>query len=403
MTKAKDSPFCIRPFTSIILNANGEVKPCCYIDKKQSDYKGVKDFNIKTSSVDEYWNSDYRQYLQNQFLNDFKPKECQTCWKHEAENTISGRQLANRAHKFLAKTNYEKYLKLLGKLKLDQPQEYEITITNLCNLKCMMCNGAHSSKLLIENHAIGEELNVKQSDYDWSDKTKKNLVESIAPKTVKRMSLLGGESLLVPDIIQILDNFSQTEYAKDLELTVVTNGTVFNERIRNILSKFKKLTVMFSMESTDTQNNYMRFPSNWQTINDNIEGFKSRQNAYLYINCVVQNLNILYIDQLVNFASNNGIHLNLTRLVDPDYLQINNLPISVLELAYQRLNAIPKERLIHTTNVENVTEAVYNMIKNNNEPKKETFEKFKKMIILRDKYRKISIQNYMPELAKEIF
>ena len=111
----------------------------------------------------------------------------------------------------------------------------------------------------------------------------------------------------------------------------------------------------------------------------------------------------MYIDQLVNFASNNGIHLNLTRLVDPDYLQINNLPISVLELAYQRLNAIPKERLIHTTNVENVTEAVYNMIKNNNEPKKETFEKFKKMIILRDKYRKISIQNYMPELAKEIF
>ena len=50
-----------------------------------------------------------------------------------------------------------------------------------------------------------------------------------------------------------------------------------------------------------------------------------------------------------------------------------------------------------------MTEAVYNMIKNNNKPKKETFEKFKKMIILRDKYRKISIQNYMPELAKEIF
>ena len=158
----------------------------------------------------------------------------------------------------------------------------------------------------------------------------------------------------------------------------------------------ERLTSEFEDMLTDDE-------SSCDTSNDNIEGFKSLQNAYLYINCVVQNLNILYIDQLVNFASNNGIHLNLTRLVDPDYLQINNLPISVLELAYQRLNAIPKERLIHTTNVENVTEAVYNMIKNNNKPKKETFEKFKKMIILRDKYRKISIQNYMPELAKEIF
>ena len=117
----------------------------------------------------------------------------------------------------------------------------------------------------------------------------------------------------------------------------------------------------------------------------------------------MQNLNILYLDQLINFAHNLNLHLILdTNLHHPGYLIYTNLPLNLLEKSYNKLCNIPKEKTIHVSNFNHLRNDLQNFIKNYKVNNK-LFEKFKSVIQSRDNYRKISIFDYMPELAKEIF
>ena len=79
-----------------------------------------------------------------------------------------------------------------------------------------------------------------------------------------------------------------------------------------------------------------------------------------------------------------------------------NLPLNLLEKSYNKLCNIPKEKTIHVSNFNHLRNDLQNFIKNYRVNNK-LFEKFKSVIQSRDKYRKVSIFNYMPELAKEVF
>ena len=183
---------------------------------------------------------------------------------------------------------------------------------------------------------------------------------------------------------------------------VITNGTQCNDKILDILGKFKKLKIMLSMESTGKQNEYLRFPSKWHVIKDNIAKFKTLPHATLYINCVVQNLNILYLDQLIDFAYEQEFHLKFEILQTPTYLQFNNLPIALLTKSYNKLKNVPKEKIVHTTNFDNLLNLMSRQIEQKQKPSSSEYAEFKTMIKTRDQYRKISIKNYMPEIAQEI-
>jgi len=156
------------------------------------------------------------------------------------------------------------------------------------------------------------------------------------------------------------------------------------------------------MESTGKQNEYLRFPSKWHVIKDNIAKFKNLQNATLHINCVVQNLNILYLDQLIDFAYDQNIHVKFDILQTPTYLQFKNLPINLLTKSYSKLKKVPKEKVVHTTNFENLLNIIAKQIEQKQKPSSSEYSEFKTMIKTRDQYRKISIKNYMPEIAQEI-
>ena len=403
MTLKKNSTFCIRPFTSITSNSNGTIRACCKIKPNKSKFKSEKLFSVHKDGIKKYWASDYKKYLENQFLQDKKPSECVSCWDDEEKNLISHRIRGNREQKFLAKTNYIKYLKLLKKVDLPEAEEYEWVISNLCNLKCQMCSGVHSSKLLVENHAIGEELEIKQKEYNWSTQTKLDIISKLDLSVVKRMTFLGGEPLLVPEIVQLLEKISNTIYAETIDLTVVTNGTVINDYIFLILDKLKKLEIVFSLESTSKQNEYLRYPSKWEEMKKKLDRFQKLKDTYFYINCVVQNLNILYIDQLVDFAYSRKIHLNFTPIEDPTYLRIEILPVSLLKIALSKLEKIPKDQHIHCTNLNNLKKLLQAIINKNKSLDHKNFEEFKRIMILRDKYRKVNITDYMPEIGKLIY
>ena len=398
----KSNKFCIKPFTSVVIDTAGNLKPCCSLNKKLTRFKNKKVANA-SNGINKYYNSKYNQYLRKKFLNNEAPEECQTCWNDEARGFESERIRANYLHKVLFKKNYEKYLKLIKKYDLKTPIEIDLAMTNLCNLKCLMCEGTSSSQLLIENFKLGyhdENKGMVQKDFDWTVLAKQKIIDQILKNnSLEYLNLTGGETLMVPEIFRLLDKLKN----KNLKIVIFTNGTQYNERIVSKLKQLKNLHIIFSIESTNKQNEYLRFPSAWNNIQRNIINFqKDLPKTTFIINCTVQNLNILYLDQLINFAHDHKFHLILNTIQSPEYLIYTNLPLNLLEKSYNKLCNIPKEKTIHVSNFNHLKNDLQNFIKNYRVNNK-LFEKFKSVIQSRDNYRKISIFNYMPELAKGVF
>jgi MoaA/NifB/PqqE/SkfB family radical SAM enzyme len=392
--------FCIKPFNSLQVSTTGDILTCCKIKPKLSDYKGNRNFNIKQNSIVDFWKSDYLKYLQTEFLDQRRPKECKQCWNDEQNNVKSERQFANQHYKIIGNKKPEYYLKHLKKENVDHPEDYNLDITNLCNLKCYMCGGGSSSKLLVENNDLGiEKLN--QKDFDMEQEKIDYLIEEIVSHNVTNITLQGGEPLINPKIILLLKKVSQTDMAKNLSVWITTNGTMYTKEIFNTLQKFKTVKLIFSVDGVEKTNNYLRFPSKWDNIESNIKAFKKLQNASFQITFTVQNLNLLDIKNIIDVSNKHNIHLKLNLLNYPIYLKLNVLPKKTLEIALKNLKSINNNDVVHVTNFNRIKEIVIQAIEKKENVQKE-LEFFKSIMKKRDKYRNISMKNYLPELAEHL-
>lgn len=387
MASSSNSNFCIRPFNSVVISTDGAIRPCCQISENT--------FNIKNNGIKEYWNSDYLATLRKKFLDNEKPKECTNCWEKEKNSLESHRLESNFQYQAIFKKNFINNLKLIKRHNLYYPEDIELSPTNICNLSCQMCTGKDSSRLLIENNFLEFE-NLKQTDYELNEKMKLE-IEKIIKNDFKLLNLRGGEPLVNKIIIKIIEKLVVSGKSKKMTLHITTNGTSCNDKIINLLKEFQNIRLMFSIESIGKFNDYMRYPSNWKDIEKNILEFKNLKNAYLYINTVVQNLNLLYLEPLINFAISNNIFLNFFELKNPKYLEFDNLPIDLLKKSYEKLNNIDKKKLLHTKNIKEIITLLKIKI-DTYKYDEEKFIMFTNMIKKRDKYRKISIKDYMPEI-----
>ena len=394
------SNFCIRPFNSALINTSGILNICCEIDTKLTKFKNFKESNIEKDTIEQWWVSDYKNYVRQSFLENKKIKECAGCWREEKQGLSSHRIKSNHQYKAIFQNRFERNLKLIGKDALPYPEDVEIQITNLCNLKCQMCSGSESSRLLIENNALGyEKLN--QKDYDLNDENYEK-IENLVKHDIRLLNLRGGEPLFNKKIINLLSTLVLNNKASEMSLHITTNGTICNSKILYLLKHFKNVRLMLSIEGTGKHNEYMRYPSSWAEIKKNIKEFKTLNNIYLCINTVVKNLNILYIDELIEYAHENNIYINLYLIENPDYLDAFNLPKKILQGAYDKLKSISDDKLIHTKNVEEIISLLKERL-NNHVVDKKKYTQFTEMIKSRDRYRNVHIKNYMPELAREVY
>lgn len=400
MKKNNKSNFCIRPFNSSLIQTNSDIKICCQIKPELTEFKNNSNYNIKNNTIEEWWNSDYIKYVRKNILENKRLKECSNCWKKEDADLISHRNESNFEYKSIFQNKFEQHLKLLKKDNLPFPEDIELQITNLCNLKCQMCGGKESSKLLVENNALGFE-NLKQKDYELNE-SEYLKIENIIKHDLSLLNLRGGEPLFNKTVINLLSQLVKNKKSKDILLHITTNGTICNDKIINLLKDFKKVRLMISIEGVEKCNEYIRFPSKWNEIKNNINEFKKLDNVYIYVNTVVQNLNILYLDELISYCYENNLFINLCKLETPIYLDMLNLPKKLLDKAYQKLLKIEEKKLIHTTNFKEILVLLEKKLKNYSLDEN-IYQQFVDMIKKRDNYRKVHIKDYITELSMEIY
>jgi sulfatase maturation enzyme AslB (radical SAM superfamily) len=374
---AKSKTFCILPFIHIQVKPNGQIKPCCrfdfvhddYIDKdwtakNGSAYHVFNKYNISNgSTLTEAMTSNLWNDVRNNMLNGKPVSGCRKCYTAE---TFNGRSM--RVHENYAR-NDQIQDSLSSSIEPLKIKYLEMTFGNYCNLKCRTCAGDLSSTWHEE-----EALLAKVYPGRYSSPKVLNIPFNWKPEdfvNIEEIKFTGGEPMIHPDFLKLMDMLIEIDVAKNIALDVFTNcswipGGKFFKR----LTKFKQVKISLSIDGVGKTNDYIRTPSDWRVVDSVVDSWLAQEAAdtnkiQITWNPTINIYNILEIDNMIDWWDNkqnghfpNRSWPNLTEkdykedhnissfrlifniLQDPKYLSISNLPQSAKELANRTIKSI---------------------------------------------------------------
>ena len=198
---------CYAPYTSLYFDIRGDVRVCCHNWAYPAG-------NILKNSIDEIWNGIKINTLRESLKNyDFGPG-CEFCLHQTAET------FANSAMR-----RYDRFP--VPDETPEWPQQMEFSISNVCNLECIMCRGMWSSAI----RARREKLPALPHLYSdaFFDSLRKYLPH------VKQLKFLGGEPFLIAEYYKLWDLMIEDDLVTPCHVT--TNGTQYNDKIERVLEQ----------------------------------------------------------------------------------------------------------------------------------------------------------------------
>ena len=199
---------CFAPFTSLYFDTFGRVRVCCHnVDYLVGD--------ISQDSIESIWNGSKVRELRKAVAAYDLSHGCQFCeWRISLGSFSS---ISMRAwDRFPVKAICPKW-----------PQMMEFSISNTCNLECVMCVGHASSAIRARREKLPPLAKAYHNRFFVE-------LEKYLPH-LKRAKFLGGEPFLQEECFRIWE----TMIRQDLRIRchVTTNGTQWNARVERVLSK----------------------------------------------------------------------------------------------------------------------------------------------------------------------
>ena len=337
--------FCVLPWYSVELPSNS---PCCLLPN----------------------NTDIEQ-LKSELLSGIKSQACSKCWNIESTGNTSRRQLENQFLDYKLNRDLDK----IRNDCLDNKNTallHQITTSNLCNQACVSCNSNASTKwaeLDKKNNmpvTKPNDLNIKELDIDYA--------------RIRRLSLLGGEPLFDPKTLEILQNLIDNNNT-DCFISLVTNGSIkLGSTQIKLLKKFTDLNICISIDGIDSAFEYMRWPGNWKNLVKNLNHYIDIT-PNISVSYTISALNALYYDQTVEWFNQHNLRYNHNIVEYPQWLSIQHMPVEFKELLKHHDFFKP---WCSVTGNENSLSMLADNIQQ------------------QDLVKKISIRDYMPEVAELI-
>ena len=361
--------FCPLPFIHLATRPNGDVRVCCTANASGAgidDNKGAGlvtedgvNMNLREHTIEQIWNSKFMRDTRLQLLNDQVPTSCTKCFQEEANGITSKRQWETEVWNEqldidgIVSTTAED-----GSLPVSIPY-FDLRLGNLCQLKCVMCS-PHDSSSWIKDWKLQypkyKSIELKQdqgwdSKYDYTWYQKGSFLDTMKEQAqfIKELYFAGGEPLLIPEHYKILQFMVDTGNAGNCMLRYNSNGLELPEKLLELWSHFKEVRFNFSIDAVGDKNHYIRYPSDWNTIVQNLHILDNTpDNIIVNIACAVQLLNIMYLPELAKWKLSQNfkkVHIHPktngdigTHLVYfPSYLNIRVLPVELKELAAKNI------------------------------------------------------------------
>jgi MoaA/NifB/PqqE/SkfB family radical SAM enzyme len=408
---SNNKSFCILPWMHIATAPNGDVKPCCIsLDtiNKQNDVP----FNLGYDNLSDIINSKSLKDLRKNMLDGKIVNGCNRCYESEKKSNNSYRTHYN--------TKWSELLKEKTKqdVEIKETVEYfDLRFGNLCNLKCKSCSPENSTqyeKELIELKETGTDIEsfIKIEPIDinhWysTDIFFNNISTQI--DNIQELYVTGGEPSIIEKNYEILKYIIEQDKAKNITLKLNTNMTNMQDRFLNIISQFKQVTFFASIDGIGSIQEYIRYPSKWEQIDENLKKLISnrKSNVSLTVTPVIQNINLGYIADLFEYLENfnrmnNATIINISPIIlyNPEQLDLTYLPLNYKKECWDKIQYWMDNncKFQHQWFFDKMQELKLKCIED--VPYEHNLDRFAKFTEIFDTHRNVSLQDVNPELYK---
>ena len=277
---------CLAPHSTINFDTMGYMRVCCY----NNDFLLGKYPEI---SLQDAWFSDKRKNFINSLKNLNFPKGCHLCKKQVLQNNTKNALFTHFDHHESEITEY--------------PVSFTFDLGTICNYECIMCGGKWSSSIRKNR----EKLPALKSPYD--DDFIKQLKDFVPH--LKHTNFLGGEPFLNNIYYKIWNFFLiRNRY---LNITITTNGSIYNSKIENYLKNFPNARIVVSLDSLEEETyQFIRTRGNFKSVMENIKKFQNLGKMSGIAFCpMIQNIHEL--PNIIQYCIDNGYDLSLNDVTEP--------------------------------------------------------------------------------------
>jgi hypothetical protein len=370
LNESVSKTFCILPWVHLSTRPDGSMRVCCTAnassvgptnDKTHGGMVGIlkdeegRPNNLNNTDFLTAWNSAYMKNVRKQMLNGETPPSCLKCYKEEAAGHNSKRMWETAY--WSQRVDVQD---LLNNTDEDGGVPPNLAYIDLrfgtkCQLACVMCSPHDSSGWIkdwkaihpkIQNPALKETTqwadkgSVNGSSYNWHKNNPvfwKQFYEQIP--TMQQIYFAGGESLIIEEHYEILEECIRQGHAKNLELRYNSNGVEWRPDLFELWKEFKLVRFHYSVDSIYDMNDYIRYPSVWKRTEEvfHILDKETSDNVEITVACAVQALNVYYLPDFIKWKLSQGFKkinmwpfgaggINYHFVYHPPHLNVKVLP-----------------------------------------------------------------------------
>ena len=370
MTKLPSDTFCILPWVHLSTRPDGSMRVCCTAnassvgptnDKEHGGMVGIlkddegRPNNLNVTDFQTAWNSKYMRNVRKQMMNGEVPPSCVKCFKEEAAGHRSKRQW--ETHYWSQRTDIAE---LIANTKEDGEVPPNLAYIDLrfgtkCQLACVMCSPHDSSGWIkdwkamfpeVKNESLKETMqwqdkgSTNGSSYNWHKQNPvfwEQFYEQIP--NMQQIYFAGGESLIIEEHYEILEECIRQGHAKNLELRYNSNGVEWRDDLFDLWKEFKLVRFHYSVDSIHEMNAYIRYPSTWERTEEvfDILDKQTSNNVEITVACAVQALNVYCLPDFIRWKLEKRFNkinmwpfgaggINYHFVYHPPHLNVKSLP-----------------------------------------------------------------------------
>jgi len=300
---------CAAPFVAMEFDQFGDVQACC----ANALYPLG---NVRDMTVREIWEGERAQTLRAAVQRNDMNYGCGVC-RHRLEHGYGELPLEY----------YDNFP--MSSLNPQWPHSLQFSLHNTCNLECTMCGADRSSKIRSRRahlpplpHAYGDAF-----------------FEQIEPflHHAGAVDFSGGEPFLVTEHYRIWQMLAAMEKRPLCSLT--TNGTIWNERVEEILEQVPSHICVSIDGTTAATFESVRTGASFANVMENFERFDqytNRMGTELSISWSLVRQNWFELGLMMRFAEERGIKVKVQTVIEPEF-GVQRMATSELALVIESL------------------------------------------------------------------
>jgi len=322
------STYCILPWIHFATRPNGDMRLCCSANASGAggDHEVglVKNDNGKPANFAKdtpmsAWNNSYMKSVRTTMLAGNVPKSCTKCFEEESKGVVSKRiwETLTWHHDDVDIPELIRQTTEDGTVP-EQLKYLDLRLGHTCNIKCVMCSPHDSSRWLQDHSKLMDKLKdpntTRQMQFDktqfdnkWHEKSTfwEDMYAQIP--NLKQVYFAGGEPLMIKEHKQFIEEILRQGYQDKILLRYNSNGLLVDEDLIDMWKRFRKVKFAISMDACYERDEYIRYPTDWQTVERNLHMLDNTpDNITTSLATAIQILNVKHLPDFMKWKVESG-------------------------------------------------------------------------------------------------